>query len=324
MNQPLVSVIINNYNYGRYLGQAINSVLTQTYPNIEVIVVDDGSTDGSQEIIKSYGDKIISVLKANGGHASTFNAGFAVSKGDIICLLDSDDMFFSTKVAEIVRVFEAYEGIGWCFHALQYMQTDELETSDWQPLIEQNSDLACIEIDFRDELKAGKQPGFVPQTSAISFSRSILQTILPMPEDQKTYVGDTYISMIALSLSKGCLPNRCLSIYRLHGNNAYTNPSIDVQRATFAKVRIVTGYWLRTNSPDLSKYTDVFFSKGLACFWLLKKSEAEDRYRDFIKSYFSYLIIAGKLNILLRALYYQQKSFLLKTLPGFEHFTQLV
>jgi len=104
MNQPLVSVIINNYNYGRYLGQAIDSVLTQTYPNIEVIVVDDGSTDGSQEIIKSYGDKIISVLKANGGHASTFNAGFAVSKGDIICLLDSDDMFFSTKVAEIVRV----------------------------------------------------------------------------------------------------------------------------------------------------------------------------------------------------------------------------
>jgi glycosyltransferase involved in cell wall biosynthesis len=67
---PLVSILINNYNYGRFLTEAIDSALNQTYSNIEVIVVDDGSTDNSQEIIKSYQDKIIPILKPNGGQAS--------------------------------------------------------------------------------------------------------------------------------------------------------------------------------------------------------------------------------------------------------------
>lgn len=62
---PLVSIIINNYNYGRFLREAIDSALNQTYPHVEVIVVDDGSTDGSQEIITSYGDRVIPVLKEN-------------------------------------------------------------------------------------------------------------------------------------------------------------------------------------------------------------------------------------------------------------------
>ena len=90
---PLVSILINNYNYAQYLSQAIDSALGQTYTNTEIIVVDDGSTDNSREIINSYGNQIISVLKENGGQASAINAGFAASKGDIICLLDADDIF---------------------------------------------------------------------------------------------------------------------------------------------------------------------------------------------------------------------------------------
>jgi glycosyltransferase involved in cell wall biosynthesis len=313
MNQPLVSIIINNYNYGRYLGQAIDSALVQTYPNTEIIVVDDGSTDDSQEIIKSYGDKIVPVLKANGGHASTFNAGFVVSRGDIICFLDSDDVFLPTKVAEVVQVFHLYQGIDWCFHPLTYIQTDELEKADWQTLINLSSEPAYIEIDFRNEIKTGEQPKFVPQTSAITFSRAILQKILPLPEDQKTYIGDTYLSMAALSLSKGCLYSEPLSFYRLHGSNAYSAPLISKQRETFAKVHIITGYWLRTNYPELAKYTNVFFAKGLSCFWLLEK--AEDRYRKFIKDYFSYLSILKKLSLILRASYYSAKSLLFKVLP---------
>ncbi|NEQ67311.1 MAG: glycosyltransferase, partial [Symploca sp. SIO2D2] len=62
-NNPLVSILINNYNYGRFLSEAIDSALKQSYSNIEVIVVDDGSTDNSQEIIKSYGEKIVPILK---------------------------------------------------------------------------------------------------------------------------------------------------------------------------------------------------------------------------------------------------------------------
>ncbi|MGL5078202.1 MAG: glycosyltransferase family 2 protein, partial [Waterburya sp.] len=98
----LVSILINNYNYGNYLPFAIESAINQTYSNTEVIVVDDGSTDNSQEVINSYRDRdrrIIPILKNNNGQGSALNAGFAVSKGEIICLLDADDRWLPSKVA---------------------------------------------------------------------------------------------------------------------------------------------------------------------------------------------------------------------------------
>src|SRR5215213_900396 len=95
--EPLVSVIIDNYNYGRFLREAIDSALGQTYPRVEVIVVDDGSTDDSRAVIAAYGDRVVPVLKENGGQASAFNAGFAASRGELICFLDADDTFMPEK-----------------------------------------------------------------------------------------------------------------------------------------------------------------------------------------------------------------------------------
>jgi glycosyltransferase involved in cell wall biosynthesis len=91
-NFPLVSIIINNYNYDRYVRMAIESALHQSWQNVEVIVVDDGSTDKSREIIQKYEHKARIILKENGGQGSAFNAGFAESKGEIILFLDADDM----------------------------------------------------------------------------------------------------------------------------------------------------------------------------------------------------------------------------------------
>src|SRR5713226_5859186 len=97
-NAVAASIIVNNYNYGRFLKDAIDSALHQSYPGVEVIVVDDGSTDHSREIIASYGDRIIPVLKENGGQASAFNAGFSQSRGKVIFFLDSDDAMLHTAV----------------------------------------------------------------------------------------------------------------------------------------------------------------------------------------------------------------------------------
>ena len=88
MSGPLVSVLINNYNYQQYLEQAIDSALAQDYVPIEIIVVDDGSTDDLRSIIGRYGSKIRAVFKSNGGQASAFNAGVNASRGDILCFLD--------------------------------------------------------------------------------------------------------------------------------------------------------------------------------------------------------------------------------------------
>src|SRR5687768_16888627 len=88
----LVSIIINNFNYADYLGAAIDSALRQEYAHLEVIVVDDGSSDRSQDVIASYASRITAIFKSNGGQASALNAGFAASWGDVILFLDSDDV----------------------------------------------------------------------------------------------------------------------------------------------------------------------------------------------------------------------------------------
>ena len=92
-----VTILINNYNYARFLPAAIDSALSQTYHPLEVVVVDDGSTDESLDIIRDYGDRVRPVFKSNGGQASAFNAGFAASRGEVICLLDADDFFFRRR-----------------------------------------------------------------------------------------------------------------------------------------------------------------------------------------------------------------------------------
>src|SRR5437870_11095985 len=101
MSQLLrASIIITSYNYGRFLAEAIDSALAQTYPATEVIVVDDGSTDHSRELVLGYGDRIRAVLKENGGQASAFNAGFNVSRGDVLFFLDSDDLLLPSAVEQ--------------------------------------------------------------------------------------------------------------------------------------------------------------------------------------------------------------------------------
>ena len=101
---PLASIIITNYNYEKFLLRAIDSALRQTYPKKEIIVVDDGSTDSSRQIINSYGNKIIPVFKENGGEISASNAGFFASKGEVIFFW-MRMIFFPHKVETMLNYF---------------------------------------------------------------------------------------------------------------------------------------------------------------------------------------------------------------------------
>jgi cellulose synthase/poly-beta-1,6-N-acetylglucosamine synthase-like glycosyltransferase len=104
-DHPLVSIIVDSYNYERYVGEAIDSALNQDYPNIEVVVVDDGSTDRSRDVIRGYDDRIVAVLKPNGGQGSAYKAGFEASHGGFVIFLDADDRIYPHAATEIMKHF---------------------------------------------------------------------------------------------------------------------------------------------------------------------------------------------------------------------------
>lgn len=103
---PLVSVVIPTFNYGHLVGEAVDSVLAQTYPNIEVIVVDDGSTDDTRERLAKYGERIRYHYQPNAGLSAARNTGIGLANGEFIALLDSDDAFHRLKIELQMRCFE--------------------------------------------------------------------------------------------------------------------------------------------------------------------------------------------------------------------------
>lgn len=105
MADPLVSVIIPNYNYASYVGEAIDSVLAQEYPNIEIIVVDDGSSDDSRAVIESYGERAKGIFQQNQGVSATRNNGVASCNGEFIAFLDADDAWMPTKLSRQMERF---------------------------------------------------------------------------------------------------------------------------------------------------------------------------------------------------------------------------
>lgn len=105
MSEPFVSIIIPCYNAERYVGEAIESALAQTYPNKEVIVIDDGSTDGSLEVIKSFGKRIRWETGPNRGGSAARNRGLAIARGELIQFLDADDLLHPTKLEKQVAEF---------------------------------------------------------------------------------------------------------------------------------------------------------------------------------------------------------------------------
>lgn len=108
---PLVSVVIPTYNRARVLPEAIDSALGQSYPRIEVIVVDDGSTDHTPRVLESYGDRILSIRKENGGVSSARNLALRAAQGRYVAWLDSDDIWLPEKTALQVALMEAHPEI---------------------------------------------------------------------------------------------------------------------------------------------------------------------------------------------------------------------
>ena len=168
--------LINNYNYRQYVLDAIESALHQTVPFHELILVDDGSTDGSVDAIRArFADepKLQVMVKENEGQLSCFNAGWAVSTGDIVFFLDADDTYEPTYVEETLQVYRINPHVDFVFS--QFREFGEAATRT-EGLDLPDLDLGCSLI---PTLFTGQWIG--APTSCLSMRRGLLSKILPVP-----------------------------------------------------------------------------------------------------------------------------------------------
>lgn len=124
MQNGLVTVVIPNYNYAHYLRETLDSVFAQTYPEIEVIVVDDGSKDDSREILESYGGRITAIFQQNQGVSAARNNGAAAGSGEFIAFLDADDLWLPEKIEKQIARFTADQRLG-----LVHVGVDEIDAA---------------------------------------------------------------------------------------------------------------------------------------------------------------------------------------------------
>ncbi|OWV76546.1 glycosyl transferase [Rhizobium sp. R339] len=258
-----LSVLINNFNYGQFLRPCIDSVLSQTYPDFEVIVVDDGSTDDSRDILASYGDKIRSVLKENGGQASSFNAGFAAASGDILFLLDADDTFLPGKLERIAEIYDRNE-IDWCFDRVTTNEDD-------QP----SPELQVALFDKRETLRKGGFPSLPVPTSGLSFRRDLLAQILPMSVARDVVLSDNYIKFAAAYLGRGAIVETPLTFQRIHASNRYTHTNR--AKTLRPRIMIATGLELARRYDGLQALGKSLVAGGIAQTTSLLKLHSEAR-----------------------------------------------
>lgn len=216
----LASILINNYNYGQYLEECIDSLLNQTYKNIEIIVYDDGSTDNSLQVLSKYKDRITIISNPNYGHSPNQNQANAIyqaflkSKGDIICLLDSDDSFNREKISKVVNFFELNQEVNVVQNRLIEMNSEGILSNITRPVLKKVNDYKEYIFSSNDLFHL-----FVP-TSGLSLKRDIVKEIFPLKEDKYSHIwADTRIMLNAVFIGNIGVIDEPLTNYRIHGKN---------------------------------------------------------------------------------------------------------
>ena len=273
----LVSVIMPSYNTARYIQEAIESVLAQDYPHKELIIIDDGSTDGTPELVRGYGDRVTLITQQNQGSAVARNAGLQAAQGEYIAFLDSDDVWLPGKLGDQVQHLERHPEIGMVFARWQI----------WKP--DGNGHFPPLQ-DYAPALEpAPPTPlGIVPERSGWLYNRllfsSLLHTITVMarrslidavgPFDTELKRGQDYDYWLRASRHTEIQQlDRVLALYRLHGEGCVRRwPRVNYERVVVEKA--VSRWGLE--GPDgertprgkiRGRLADTSFSFGYHHFW---------------------------------------------------------
>jgi hypothetical protein len=205
------SIIIPNYNYGRFIGQAIESALAVDWPDLEVIVVDDGSTDDSREVIASFGTRIIAIFQPNGTQRVACNTGFARSTGDAVIFLDSDDLLMPSVARETAAVWS--ERVSKVQFQMMVVDGEGSPTGRVFPAYHPMPTPALIRAWITDTSAYPTPPG-----SGNVYSRKFLEKIFPLDELCGSAADSACLS-VAPFLGDVITISKPLVQYRAHGQN---------------------------------------------------------------------------------------------------------
>ena len=210
-----ISVIIPNYNYGRYLRQAIDSALGQTLPPHEVIVVDDGSTDNTDEILADYQDRIKVARQQNQGVATARNKGAGIATGDLLGFLDSDDVWLPTKLELQVKRFLAEPDLGLVHCGVLNIDSDGVPL---EKRVDGMEGWVALEM-----LRFRKSVVIAPGSASL-IPRSVFEEVGGYDTDRRLHPSEDWdlSYRIACSHKIGFVPE-VLIHYRQHGKNDHLN-----------------------------------------------------------------------------------------------------
>lgn len=215
-----VDIVIDNYNYSRFLATAIESALQQTHPRVHVVVVDDGSTDDSRAVIARYDGRVTAVLKDNGGQASAVNVGFARARGDAVIFLDADDVLLPDTAARVADVFARHGGTVKVQYRMAVIDGAGRPTGEFVPpqgVLLPNGDVRRAELTQPFDLRWVGMSGN-------AFSYRALAAVLPMPEADFVNNADDYLKHLVPLRGRVISLEAIGAYYRVHGDNLYALP----------------------------------------------------------------------------------------------------
>lgn len=210
------TVIINNYNYGRYLSESVESVRSQTYRDVELVIVDDGSTDGSEAMLKEYAhhENIVVVNKENGGQLSAFQAALPFVGGELVFFLDSDDWYDPMYIERAVSFYRNRTDCGFLTVERTVERTVEGGRIPADRTTKRDIGFSVLRTYYLQRWLGGV-------TTAISMRTELLHRILPLPDTAswRLRADDCLIMGASLAGAKKCYLPEPLVHYRLHGTN---------------------------------------------------------------------------------------------------------
>ncbi|HTU34204.1 MAG TPA: glycosyltransferase [Candidatus Acidoferrum sp.] len=210
---PLISVIIDTYNHERFIEDAIRSVLDQDFPRsqMEILVVDDGSTDRTPEIVRKFEPQVRLLRKQNGGQASSINYGVAKSRGEFVAFLDGDDVWLPNKLSRVVAEFRSHPEAVMVYHKFSFR--DPRDGREWEPgWIGVSGDIVA---DPRKLHAYGAAP-----TSSLAFRRQALERIIPIP-DALVFMADAFLIATVIFLGPVVAVPESLAKNCVHGHNLW-------------------------------------------------------------------------------------------------------